>query len=96
MIKLRRLDASFEGEALKMIKSYTLGNQLTVAIQVLENSYNKPSLVVAEVYRNIETLPDLKRLAGEKDFNLGSYQVGILQISIATLKSMGYGDEQLN
>ena len=96
LIKLRSLHASVEGEALKMIKMYTLGDQLTSAIQVLENTYNKPNLVVAEVYRYIKTLPKLKTLIGEKDIKIAKDQVGTLKISIATLKSMGYGEELLN
>ena len=56
LIKLRHLHNSIEGEALKLIKSYTLGDQLTAAIQALENAYSKPELVVAEIYRNIKAL----------------------------------------
>ena len=38
LIKLPSLHSSVEGEALRMIKSYTLGDQLLAAIQILENA----------------------------------------------------------
>ena len=65
LIKLRHLHNSVEGEALKLIKSYTLGDQLTAAIQALENAYSKPDLVVAEIYRNIKRLAAISSFTGK-------------------------------
>lgn len=95
LIKLRHLHSSVEGEALKLIKSYTLGDQLTVVIQVLENAYSKPDLVMAEIYRNIKGLTAITSFNG-KNMTAAKEQVCNLKIAITTLKSMGFEDELLN
>lgn len=91
LIKLRHLHNSLEGEALKLIKSYTLGDQLTVAIETLENAYSKPDLVIAEIYRNIKGLASISSFNG-KSINVAKEQVSNLKIAITTLKSMGFGE----
>ena len=95
LIKLRHLHNSVEGEALKLIKSYTLGDQLTVAIQALENAYSKPDLVVAEIYRNIKALAAITSFNG-KNMVIAKEQVYNLKTAITTLKSMGFEEELLN
>ena len=95
LIKLRHLHNSVEGEALKLIKSYTLEYQLTAAIQALENAYSKPVLVAAEVYRNIKDLAAITSFNG-KSMATAKEQVRNLKIAITTLISMGFEEELLN
>ena len=41
LMKLRWLKNALDGEALKLIKNYTLGSQLQTALEALEGAYNK-------------------------------------------------------
>ena len=95
LIKLRQLHNSVEGPALKLVQSYTLADQLQTALDALEHAYNKPELVVAELYRHIRNLPMVSSFSS-KTIAVAREQVCILKVSIATLKSMGYGDDLVN
>ena len=95
LIKWRQLHNSVEGPALKLVQSYTLADQLQTALYALEHAYNKPELVVAELYRHIRNLPMVSSFSS-KTIAVAREQVCILKVSIATLKSMGYGDDLVN
>ena len=92
LIKLRWLKKSLDGEALKLVKSYTLGSQLQTALEALEGVYNKQDLIIAEIYRSFKQLPRVGSFQGD-NLNKAKSQVNILKVGLATLSSMGLGDE---
>ena len=72
-----------------------MADQLQTALDALEHAYNKSELVVAELYRHIRNLPMVSSFSS-KTIAVAREQVCILKVSIATLKSMGYGDDLVN
>ena len=95
LTKLRHLQASCEGDALKLIKSYKLGDQLQSAIEALEAKYSKPEFVCAEIYRSIKAMPAITNFNG-KAITVAKTQVNTLKIGVSTLKALGFGEELLN
>ena len=73
-------------------KNYTLGSQLQTALEALEGAYNKQDLIIAEIYRSFKQLPRVTSFLGD-NLNKAKSQVNILKVGLATLSSMGLGDE---
>ena len=92
LIKLRWLKNSLEGEALKLVKAYTLGGQLATALEVLENAYSKQELIIAEIYRSFKQIARVTTFTGE-NLAKAKAQINTLKVGLATLDSMGLMDE---
>ena len=73
-------------------KHYILGSQLQTALEALEGAYNKQDLIIAEIYRSFKQLPRVTSFLGDNLDNAKS-QVNVLKVGLATLSSMGLGDE---
>ena len=90
LVKLNYLKSCLLGEAYDLVKSYTMGSQLNEALSVLEEHYQKPDFVIAEVYRNLKSIPSINNF---KDIKAAKDQVHTIKTSIATLKSLIYEAE---
>ena len=83
LMKLRWLKNSLDGEALKLIKNYTLGSQLQTALEALEGAYNKQDLIIAEIYRSFKQLPRVTSFLGD-NLDKAKSQVNIQKVGLAT------------
>ena len=83
---------SLEGEALKLVKAYTLGGQLATALEVLENAYSKQELIIAKIYRSFKKIARVTTFTGE-NLPKAKAQINTLKVGLSALDSMGLMDE---
>ena len=92
LIKLNHLKACLKGDALDIVKNFNHGDQLQDALTALENAFSKPDFVIAEIYKNLKSLPSVSSFQNVKAIKT---QVQTLKVALATLKTLGFEQDFL-
>ena len=92
LIKLNHLKTCLKGDALDLVKSCNLSEQLQDNLTALENAYSKPNFVIGEIYKNLKSLPSVSSVENVRAMKI---QVQSLKVPLATLKTLGFEQDFL-
>ena len=92
LIKLNHLKQCLKGDALDLVKSFNMSEQLPDALTALENAYSKPDFVIGEIYKSLKSLPSVSSFQNVKAIKA---QLQTLKVALATLKTLGFEQDFL-